>query len=332
MGTDAGLDEAPAPTEAPKEPKFERRPLGVSWLIGVVVIPLLLAALGYGAYQRPTSVDGPTGELPTVTASSAKPDRPELSLSLLSVSRSGNTLTLIGDFPNEDAKAALMTSLKGLLSQNVTVVDQIQIDPKVRALDFSNAEPVFSASGPIPDFTLKVERDTITLTGTAASPDQKDAVGSAATSVWSDVNVENQIEVKGQPAGSTPPTGPAATGACADLQAAVTALTGGAIAFGNDGVSLTPDSNKVLTQVVDKLRACPDAKVTVNGYTDNSGSEGLNIPLSAQRAQTVADFLVAHGVPTDHITAKGLGSANPIASNDTAEGRIKNRRVEIVVS
>ncbi|BBX60346.1 hypothetical protein MSHO_56910 [Mycobacterium shottsii] len=66
----------------------------------MVVIPLLLAALGYGAYQRPTSVNGPTGELPTVTASSAKPDRPELSLSLLSVSRSGNTLTLIGDFPN----------------------------------------------------------------------------------------------------------------------------------------------------------------------------------------------------------------------------------------
>ena len=83
--------------------------------------------------------------------------------------------------------------------------------------------------------------------------------------------------------------------------------------------------------VAEKLKACPDARVTINGYTDNTGSEGINIPLSNQRAVAVADFLIAHGVARDHITTKGLGSVNPIAPNDTPEGRIKNRRAEIVV-
>ena len=104
------------------------------------------------------------------------------------------------------------------------------------------------------------------------------------------------------------------------------------MAFGNDGVSLTPDDTQILIQVADKLKACPDARVTINGYTDNAGAEGINIPLSAQRATAVAEFLIANGVARDHVAAKGLGSANPIASNDTPEGRAKNRRAEIVVS
>src|SRR5262245_12934859 len=102
--------------------------------------------------------------------------------------------------------------------------------------------------------------------------------------------------------------------------------------FGSDGISLNPADDHILTQVADKLKACPNAHATINGYTDNTGTEGINIPLSSQRAGTVADFLVAHGVAREHLVIKGLGSINPIASNDTPDGRAKNRRVEIVVS
>ncbi len=338
MGSNADLDKAPAPTDAQRTPKFHRRPLGISWLIGLAVIPLLIAAIGYGAFERPRSVTGPTGDLPTITGGTST--APGLSLAMLSISRSGNSIILIGDVPDDGAKAALMKALNGLLTPGVTVIDQIHIDPLVRALDFSNAEPVFTASVPIPDFNLKVERDTVTLTGTAASPDQKDAVGRAAVNAWSGVNVANNIEVKGQvpPGGAPGPTPPPAPpgaptpGPCADLQTAINAVTGGSIAFGKDGVSLTPADNQILTQVADKLKACPDARVTLNGYTDNNGGEALNILLSTQRATTVANFLVAHGVARDHIATKGLGSTNPIASNDIPEGRAKNRRVEIVVS
>ena len=84
--------------------------------------------------------------------------------------------------------------------------------------------------------------------------------------------------------------------------------------------------------MADKLKACPTAHATINGYTDNSGAEAINISLSNQRAQTVANFLIAHGVAGAQLVVKALGSANPVAPNDTAEGRAKNRRVEIVVS
>jgi peptidoglycan-binding protein ArfA len=340
VGSNVGLDETPAPTDAQRTPKFGWRPTGIPWLIGLAVIPLLIAAIGYGAFQRPQYFTGPTGDLPTLATTTGTSTAPGLSLALLSISRSGNSITLIGDFPDDRAKAALMKALNGLLTPGVNVIDQIRIDPIVRALDFSNAEPVFTASVPIRDFNLKVERDTVTLTGTAASPDQKDAVERAAVNAWSGVNVANNIVVPGQapPPGSPGPTPPAAPsgslapGQCADLQAAINAITGGPIAFGNDGVSLTPADNQILTQVADKLKACPGARVTINGYADNSASEGINIPLSAQRATTVADFLIDHGVARDHIATKGLGSSNPIASNDTAEGRAKNRRAEIVVS
>ncbi|MBX9638415.1 MAG: OmpA family protein [Mycobacteriaceae bacterium] len=343
VGPDVGVDEAPAPARqidhARPAARFHRQRPGRPWLIGAAVIPLLLAMIGFGAYERPMGVNGPTGDLPTLTAAPAgsanTSGAPSLSLSLLSISRNGNSITLIGDFPDDAAKAALMKSLSTLTPPGVSVVDQIRIDPLVHTLDFTNAEPVFAAGAPIADFTLKVEKDTVTLGGTS-SPDQKDAVERAVVSVWPGVNVANAIVARGQitpnipsAATSVPPPGP---GACDDLQAVINKITGGPLIFGSDGVSLTPDSTKILIQAADQLKMCPAARVTVNGYTDNASAEGINIPLSAQRANLVAEFLIANGVARDRVTAKGLGSANPIASNDTAEGRAKNRRAELVIS
>ena len=68
------------------------------------------------------------------------------------------------------------------------------------------------------------------------------------------------------------------------------------------------------------------------GFTDNTGTDAINIPLSANRAKAVADYLVSQGLAGDHVTSSGSGSADPIAGNDTAEGRAQNRRVEITVN
>lgn len=344
VDTEVSVGASPAPASDPDGPRrtrrFGRRPPDRSWLIGLAAIPLLMAIIGYGADERPVGFNGPSGQPPTLritpgmgpTASSA----PVLALSLVTISRNGNSITLVGDLPNADAKAALIKSLKSLITPGVNVVDQTRIDPGARALDFTVAEPVFTAGATIPDFNFKVEKETVTLGGTAVSADLRAAVERAAVSAWPDVNVNNKIAAKGQlPVGapnSTPTATPTPAGAgCNDLPAAIKAATGGAIAFGNDGVSLTPNDTRGLIQVADRLKACPTARVTVSGYTDNAGSEGINIPLSTQRANTVAEFLIANGVARDHVTAKGLGSVNPIASNDTAEGRLKNRRVEITV-
>ncbi len=311
----------------------DRRSLRLSWLIGLVIIPLLIAVIGHFALDRGGTAHGPAAAPPTSTPSSTS-RAPELSLAALSITRNGNAITVTGDFPDDTAKAALMKALNGGLGPGVNVVDKIRINPDVKALDFANAEPIFKASAPITDFSITVDVDTVTLAGTATSADQKTAIDQAATHIWSNLNVVDKIVVNGPvpPPGTPSPAPPPAADPCANLQAAINAVTGGPITFDNDGLSLTPADDQILTQVADKLKACPAAHATINGYTDNSGSEGINIPLSAQRAGTVADFLVAHGVNKDNVAVKGLGSVNPIAGNDTPEGRAKNRRAEIVVS
>ncbi len=67
----------------------------------------------------------------------------------------------------------------------------------------------------------------------------------------------------------------------------------------------------------------------VTGYTDSIGSDAYNLRLSERRAATVRDALVADGIAESRITTKGMGKANPVASNATEEGRAHNRRVEI---
>jgi peptidoglycan-binding protein ArfA len=321
------LRQAAASTDSGRAPESHRRSLGLPWLIAVVVIPLLVATIGHVAFERPGPVTGPAGALPTL-APSGKPAPPKLSLAPLSITRSGNDLTLSGDFPDDSAKAALMTALRGSLPPGVNVVDQIHINPNVDALDFAKAGPIFKDTGSIPDFSLTVNGDTITLAGTAASQDQKNAIDQRAVRTWPNLKLVDKLAVNGP----VPSPGPAAPGQCADLQSAIAALTGGPITFGNDGFSLTPTDVQILTQVADRLKPCAAAHATVNGYADNSGVESINIALSSQRAQTVVDFLVAHGVAVTQLVVKGLGSVNPVAPNDTPDGRAKNRRVEIVVS
>ena len=220
-----------------------------------------------------------------------------------------------------------MNALNGSLAPGVNIVDQVRINPDIDALDFSKAKPVFRDSASIPDFNLTVNGDTITLAGTAASLAQKNTIDNDAKRIWSTLNIVDNLALNATPA-PAPPTAPS----CGNLAAAISSLTHGSITFGRNGTSLTADGEKVLTQVAAKLAACPTARAAINGYTDNSGNDSINVPLSEERAQTVANFLVAHGVAGDQLSSTGFGSANPIASNDTDQGRAQNRRVEIVVS
>ena len=73
-------------------------------------------------------------------------------------------------------------------------------------------------------------------------------------------------------------------------------------------------------------------KLEVEGHTDSVGREAYNQTLSEQRAQGARDYLVSQGVLANSIVSRGFGSTKPIGSNDTAEGRQSNRRVELIVS
>jgi len=73
-------------------------------------------------------------------------------------------------------------------------------------------------------------------------------------------------------------------------------------------------------------------KLQIDGYTDSIGSDEYNQTLSDKRAEAVRDFLVSNGVSMNNVAARGLGKADPVADNSTAQGRQLNRRVEMIVS
>jgi len=101
--------------------------------------------------------------------------------------------------------------------------------------------------------------------------------------------------------------------------------------FESDSATLASTSTPQLTKLATVLSAYPAASVSVNGYTDNTGDPAANKKLSEDRAAAVKSALVDMGLSPDRVTSEGWGAEKPIASNDTEEGRTKNRRVEITL-
>lgn len=101
------------------------------------------------------------------------------------------------------------------------------------------------------------------------------------------------------------------------------------IAFDTGSSSLSPESHDLLDNLINVLMACPESQIEVAGHTDNVGDPDKNIALSHDRAQAVLDYLLAAGVKGSRLSAVGYGAAAPIDSNDTAEGRKRNRRIEL---
>lgn len=105
----------------------------------------------------------------------------------------------------------------------------------------------------------------------------------------------------------------------------------GNITFDTNKSNIKPNFYSTLNKVAQILTEDNKSGILVTGYTDSTGNDSINIPLSQARAQSVASYLASQGVSTTRINAQGQGSANPIASNATAEGREQNRRVEISI-
>jgi peptidoglycan-binding protein ArfA len=321
--------------------KLYRRPPGVAWLLGLLAFPLVLGLIGWSLLDRSTddatltspTVD-PTATLtaPNVSAPNVNAPNvnvPGLSFAPLSIVRNANGFTLSGDLPDLNVKTSLLDSLRGAFGPDINLTDNLNIRAGVNAPDFSGLGALFKAAVDIPDFNFDLNGDTVTLTGSAPSDEVKAAVEAAAKAAWPNIRIVNNIQVSQAAPTTAPAPGP---GPCATLQADITGLLRTPITFQTDGFSLASGSQGQLTQVADRLKACPDVRIAVVGHTDNTGNDAINIPLSGNRAKSVADYLISQGVAADHVTSNGVGSAQPIAGNDTPDGRAQNRRVDITVS
>ncbi|MFT4769075.1 MAG: OOP family OmpA-OmpF porin [Glaciecola sp.] len=108
-------------------------------------------------------------------------------------------------------------------------------------------------------------------------------------------------------------------------------LTVDRLGFAFDSATLDAGSRSALDAAVSVIKSHSSVKMDVVGYTDTSGPESYNQKLSERRAQAAVDYLVSQGVDADQLRATGRGEASPVASNDSRDGRERNRRVELVV-
>lgn len=103
--------------------------------------------------------------------------------------------------------------------------------------------------------------------------------------------------------------------------------------FASGQSEIRPDNFSLLTKVKAAIALYPGSMVTIEGYTDAYGSDESNLKLSQERADAVAQYLLANSnLPASNLTAVGFGEMNPIANNETPEGRKKNRRIDIVIT
>jgi len=101
------------------------------------------------------------------------------------------------------------------------------------------------------------------------------------------------------------------------------------IYFKHNSNELTDEAFETLYQIAEYIIRNPETKIAVKGYTDSTGNESYNINVSRFRANIIKSYLLGKGIDSSKIESAGLGSANPVATNETAEGRRANRRVEI---
>ncbi len=104
------------------------------------------------------------------------------------------------------------------------------------------------------------------------------------------------------------------------------------ILFDTGKADLKGSADDNLSKMAAILKKYPENVLTIRGYTDSTGSDAVNMPLSEKRAAEVRERIVAGGVPASTVQAVGMGPANPVADNKSATGRSQNRRVEVEIT
>jgi peptidoglycan-binding protein ArfA len=315
--------------------RFYRRTPGAGWLAALIVVPLALGLIGSGGLDGADSSALPPPALrtsATPTPTPANGSHPTVVVAPLSLQRSGNDVVLSGQVPDELSRNFALDRARTVLT-GTNVIDLLTVIDGITAVDLAGLDDVLTSSAALPDFGIDIEGGNVVLTGTAPSEAIATGMEDAVQAAWPDLEVVDDIAVI-TPGFAPPlaPPSPGLTGGCADLQPRISGLLRTPIQFDTDGSRVLDSSGPLLAQLADELQACPDARVSVTGHSDDTGTDSVNLSLSASRAKAVADALVSRGIRARLVTSKGVGAAEPIASNDSESGREQNRRIEITVS
>lgn len=248
---------------------------------------------------------------------------PRASPYTLTVSRTTDGLVLAGHAPSQDDKKAIIQGARDWFD-SLVIKDEIT---------FAGGAPegfVTAATGAMEPISrlaggrLEITDTVVEIAGTTFHPHAAERIAVLASEAIPDTfraNIAIVTRQTGQPLG------------VADCRGRLDAVRGGGrVEFDKGASEIAGDSYPHLDRIAGVIMRCPDAAIEVGGHSDADGSEEDNLALTQSRADAVVEYLVDAGVRLERLTAVGYGEANPIADNETEDGKAANRRIDFTVA
>ncbi|MFL6631742.1 MAG: OmpA family protein [Massilia sp.] len=218
-----------------------------------------------------------------------------------------------GTVPDEATKAAVLAKLRDVYGPE-RVVDQIAVGPVSMPANWNGyvQKLITPDLRQISRGQLKIDGSNVSLRGEVANEALRQRIaGNVATNLNPTYTVNNGLRVS------------AAEQALLD-----NTLANRTVEFESGKATLTPTGRAILDEMVAAMQKLKGRRIELIGHTDSAGLRASNVSLSQARAATVKAYLAAHGIAEENLNASGQGPDRPLASNDTAEGRARNRRIE----
>ena len=231
---------------------------------------------------------------------------------LAQTSQAEKPVVVTGVVPDEASKARLIARLRSVYGNRV--VDQLAVGNVMAPPNWSaNVEKILDEKlKNVSQGQISVDGTTVNIRGQIENEAlRQKLVSNIASSLTSSYNVKDALTIM--------------TSEQTDLN---DALAGRIIEFDSGSSNIRATSTGLLDEVAQRIARLGTKTIEVIGHTDNEGNPNNNLILSRARAEAVKAYLVQKGIAAQRIVTSGMGDAQPVADNDTAEGRTRNRRIE----
>ncbi len=293
------------------------------------LLPLLgLALLGFAGYRYCSRPHEEATRTAMITPTPTVGVIPSIN-SRLSLSNVDGKINFSGVAPDEQTRQTIFNHLRSVFgAENIN--GDITVDRRARSASWLNDLSLALPALRMPGAELSFDGDSINVGGTIAE-NSRDEMVARLKSIYGDgfkvgsFGLASAVEDAARRSASA--LGALRPGFSA--RELTNALNLHIIYFAPGSAQIPPLSVGFLEKSAEAIKSAPaDTVIEIGGHTDNTGSAAANERLSQQRAESVRNFLIKEGVSPKALTARGYGASNPVAGNDTGEGRFKNRRIE----